>query len=401
MELFVGRAAQIEEIRRYARQACTGKLESVFLSGERGIGKSSLSRFVKERCEKECDMLGVHVSLCGVNTLEELVRRVFEQLLKEAYLQSWFYKIKPFFGNCNKEAGLFGVSGGFSPTEDQLRALVRGFPTALNCICEAFQGDKKGIIIILDDMDGLADQAELANWYKNLVDNATIQQWRLPVMVVFSGIPERRDSLVHIQPSLQRIFRVVEIEQLSDPEVEQFFRLAFRAADVSVGPLPLKLMVQSCSGFPALMHEIGDAVFWADAEGIVDESDAVQGIRKAAEEVGKKYFSPLAYRAIRDIRYCAVLEKIADSLDLEFHEHDVAKKLDDHERMVFHHFLAEMRRLGVLEADRDCDHGTYRFGNRLFPIYLRMANRDQPCSPHAILEPCQTERSRPSRSAAG
>lgn len=40
VELFVGRAEQIEQIRRYARQACTGRLENVFLSGDRGIGKN-------------------------------------------------------------------------------------------------------------------------------------------------------------------------------------------------------------------------------------------------------------------------------------------------------------------------------------------------------------------------
>ncbi len=39
VELFVGRQKQIKEIRRYAQQACSGQMQSVFLSAERGMGK--------------------------------------------------------------------------------------------------------------------------------------------------------------------------------------------------------------------------------------------------------------------------------------------------------------------------------------------------------------------------
>jgi len=38
VELFVGRQAQIEEVFRYARQASSGRVESVLLCAERGRG---------------------------------------------------------------------------------------------------------------------------------------------------------------------------------------------------------------------------------------------------------------------------------------------------------------------------------------------------------------------------
>jgi hypothetical protein len=93
-ELFVGRSDQIEEVCRYARQACSGRLENIFLSGDRGIGKSSLAQFVRQLCSKELDMLGIHVFLGGESTLEGLVLHVFDELLQETHEQSWFDKIK-------------------------------------------------------------------------------------------------------------------------------------------------------------------------------------------------------------------------------------------------------------------------------------------------------------------
>ncbi len=372
VELFVGRAEQIEEIRRYARQACTGRMENVFLTGDRGIGKSSLARFVTQLCRKDCAMLGIHVYLGGVTTLDELVRRVFEQLLKQAQAQSWFSKIKDFFGSYIKEVGLFGVSVGFSPPEDQLQCLVKDFPAAIKNIYEAIQEEKKGLIIVLDDLNGLADQTEFANWYKSFVDHVATQEWRLPVLFVLCGLPERRDSLARLQPSLMRIFRPVEIERLSDQEVEDFFRHTFQIAGIKANNDVFHPMAYISSGLPTLMHEVGDAVFWADSDGIIDLDDFSQGIRKAAEEVGKKYLDPLVYRATRSKHYLAILGKIANAPRQEFRKQEVEKELNVEEKKVFHNFLRKFCDLGVIESIPGQGRGAYRFVNQLFFMYVVM-----------------------------
>jgi len=389
-ELFVGRAAEIEKIRRYARQACSGRLENVFLTGDRGIGKSSLAQFVKELCGKECNMLGIHAYLGGVSTVDELVRRVFEQLLKEAHTQTWFSKIKSFFGNYIKDVGLLGVSVGFSPPKDQLEGVVRDFPNAIKNVYEALREDKAGLIIILDDLNGLANQPEFANWYKSFVDYAATHDIRLPVLFILCGLPERRDSLARLQPSLMRIFHPVEVERLSDEEIEQFLSRAFSNAGMQVlgqvdtessGLAPSEIMSYYCSGLPSLMHEVGDAVYWTDSDGVVDAKDAFAGVKRAAEEVGRKYLDPIVYRAIRSPRYRAILAKIAKPFNEEFRKQEMEKKLDEHERKVFDNFLRKMTQLGVIEADRDEGRGAYRFVNMLYPHYIRMQSEATPCLP--------------------
>ncbi|MBU4271202.1 MAG: ATP-binding protein [Planctomycetes bacterium] len=377
VELFVGRAEQIEAIRRYARQACTGRMENVFLTGDRGIGKSSLARFVTELCRKDCAMLGVHAHLGGVTTVEELVRRVFEQLLKEAHTQTWFSKIKGFFGNYIKEVGLLGVSVGFAPPKDQLEGVVRDFPAAIKSIQNALQEDYKGLIFVLDDLNGLADQAEFANWYKSFVDHTATQEWRLPVLFILCGLPERRDSLARLQPSLMRIFRPVEIERLSDQEVEDFFEHTFQIAGIIGDQKVFHLMARHCSGLPTLMHEVGDAVFWVDSDGIVDWDDVSQGLRNAAEEVGKKYLDPMVYRATRSKHYLEILGKIANAPRQEFCKQEVEKKLNDEEKKVFHNFLRKFRDLGVIESVPGHGRGVYRFVNQLFFIYINMQIRSK------------------------
>jgi len=380
VELFVGRVAEIEKIRRYARQACSGRLENIFLTGERGIGKSSLARYVKQLCLADCNMLGVNVMLGGVSSLDELVRRVFEELLKESSTQRWFEKIRGLFGGFIKQVDMFGVSVEFQPPKDKLEALVRDFPTALKNVAESFGTEFKGLLIVLDDLNGLANNDVFANWYKSMVDYIAVQGWQFPVLFVLCGLPERRDGLARLQPSLMRIFHPIEVGRLQDEEIEYFMSQAFDSAGVRVldqcslecnGLAPLETMAFCCSGLPTLMHEIGDAVYWTDNDGIIDGSDAMQGIRKAAEEVGRKYLDPMFYRAIRSPRYRAILDKVAQ-LGNEFHKQDVENRLETHEKKVFNNFLRKMTQLGVIEIDRDEGRGAYRFVNTLYPLYIRM-----------------------------
>ena len=69
VESFVGRNAEIERLRGMVRASTRGRPGVGFVSGERGIGKSSLARFVRHLVERERAAVGCHVFLGGVNDL--------------------------------------------------------------------------------------------------------------------------------------------------------------------------------------------------------------------------------------------------------------------------------------------------------------------------------------------
>jgi len=287
VELFVGRTNQINEILKYVRQTSFGKQENVFLSGERGIGKSSLAAFLRYWVTNKENFLGIHVFSGGVLSLEELIRRIFDQLLKEVKEQTWFEDISKFFGRYIKEVGLFGISVSFNPPEKDLKELVRNFPEALENIMEKIKAEKKGLFIVLDDINGLSKTPEFANWYKSFVDEVATHYTRFPVFIMPIGLPEIRDTLSKHEPSLMRIFRAVNIEKLSDKEVETFLRRAFEKVNVKVEFKAMEIMVKFSSGLPLLMHEIGDAIFWEDGDGIISEKDTLRGVLAAAERMDK------------------------------------------------------------------------------------------------------------------
>ena len=375
VELFVGRVEQIEEILKYVRQTSSGRQENVFLAGERGIGKSSLAAFLRHLVDRE-NFLAIHVFVGGVIDLEELVRRIFEQILKETNKQTWFDEISGFFGKYVKQVDLFGISVSFNPPPDDLEGLVRNFPEALKNIMEKMKNKKKGLFIVLDDINGISGTPEFANWYKSFVDDVATHYTDFPAFIMPIGIPEIRDVLSEHQPSLMRIFRVVDIDKLSDKEVNEFFEKTFGKVNIEVESEAMEVMTRFSSGLPIFMHEIGDAVFWSDDDGIISEEDASSGIIDAAERIGKKYLDPKIYRAIRSEQYRSILRRLGERPINRFKKSEIESKLNGKEKKVFNNFLRKMRELGIIVSDIESGRGSYKFVNELYPVYIGMESQN-------------------------
>lgn len=79
-EFFVGRVKEIERLRSLVRAAALGRFRIGFVSGERGIGKSSLVSFTRHLAERDEGAAGAHVFLGGVTSLGEMVRRTFDRV---------------------------------------------------------------------------------------------------------------------------------------------------------------------------------------------------------------------------------------------------------------------------------------------------------------------------------
>ena len=379
VEFFIGRLGEVELLKTKVASSEHGRLEIGFLIGERGIGKSSLASFVRYLSEREHRMLGLHTFLGGVNSLEEMVRRVFDRLLKESIESPWHEKVKKFFGNHIREVGLFGISVEFGAPQQDLMRMVHDFAPALRNLVESLGDEKRGILLILDDINGLAKSAAFANWLKSLVDEIATSQKPLPLCLLLVGLEERRQQLIGIQPSLARVFELVEIRPWSSDETRNFYNNAFAQARMEVEEPALAMLSRIAGGLPMLAHEIGDVAFNLDTDGRIDISDAAKAVFGAAEIVGRKYLQPQVFNAIRSKRYRGILRKLAgQEFMFEFERRKMMERLSTDEVRVFDNFLRRINKLGVVIKDPERGVGAYRFTNLLHYLYFVMeAGRSQ------------------------
>jgi AAA+ ATPase superfamily predicted ATPase len=109
VEYFVARFDEIKRLERAIRQTRSGRNENVFITGERGIGKSSLAGFIQHLAEKEYNFIGAHCFLGGVRDLESMVKEIFQRLFQEINDKTIFDNLKNIFGKYIKGITLFGM----------------------------------------------------------------------------------------------------------------------------------------------------------------------------------------------------------------------------------------------------------------------------------------------------
>jgi len=367
-DMFVGRAVQIQRMLRSVRQAAAGKQENLFVTGEYGIGKSSLVSYVRFVSQQEYDVAAFHVFLGGVSTLDEMVQQIVSRIIQQAHRGGILDRVRSSLGKYLQSVELFGVKLNLQALRDDSPEIARNFLPFLRQLWMSLNGGFQAMALFLDDLNGIARSRGFAALLKSLVDEIATSGGELPLLLTLVGVEERRSEILANQRSVERIFDVVEVNPLTESEVESFFRRAFESANLTVRDDALEPLVFYSGGLPKLMHELGEAVFWADTDNIVDTRDSFMGIVEAADVVGKKYFEPVR-KALRSSDYHSILKKLGGlRSDLSFLKKDLAKGLNDKQKRKLDNFLQRMKSLHALH--RGEVQGEWVFPNRLVQFYL-------------------------------
>ncbi len=374
-EYFIAREKEVSLIRRYLHQTTFGRNENVFIIGERGMGKSSLAWLIKDMAEKEFNYVATHCHMGSVNNLEQFVQTLFPKLLADAPPGGLREKLTAMFGGLIKSVGAYGVSIEFKGKPSEMNGLVQNFlPALLEIYKASSENGKKGLAIVVDDLNGITNSPDFSHFIKSFVDGLATSGIKLPLLFVLCALPEKRAEIIHHNPSVARIFNIIDLQPLSKIEATSFYTSRFRACDIEIEYEEANFFGGISEGYPTLMHELGDAVFWIDLDNLIDESDAYEGFRSAVENVGTKYMDRQVFEALNSKRYLSILEKIGTSeIGYRFNKSEIAQLLLTDEIGVLNNFLLKMKKVGLLKEGTT--RGEYKFANFLYYSYVRMRAR--------------------------
>jgi len=243
--------------------------------------------------------------------------------------------------------------------------------TALDHLLKIYEeefSDKKGLLIIIDDINGLSDSEEFVDWYKKFTDTIAVNNLNLPAYFLLAGYPEKYDTLVQQEESFGSIFHHDHIGDLTDEEVTDFFTNTFKNEKIEIEPSAMKVMIKLSSGLPLMMQQIGESVFWVNDNDIITEEEALKGSIGAANEIGNKQIKPILNQ-IRSDNYEFILEKLVDE-NLHTFKRSQLKNIINKSDGVIKNFLTRMVELGILESTGHKNSGTYKFSNTIYYIYF-------------------------------
>jgi len=371
VELFVGRQEQLDRIiKRGVGQVERGKPISIFVQGEYGIGKSSIARYVQFLAAEKHGLVPIYASLSPSQTPADLAARIIEGTMHSGQIHpSRGEKIKTWLAKYIGKQELFGFSVNLEVLRSDASkiASVHGVLDFLGQALEKSAG-ANGVFLVLDEINGLANEPWFAQMIKSLVDTNALAHKPLPLLLMICGTEEKRRRLIENHQPVERIFDVIDIEPLSEGEMREFFQRAFELAGTKVLDEGMLVLTSYSAGVPKVMHLIGDWAYWSDQDLVIDQDDALTAVVEAAEDFGRKYVDQQVLAALRSQDYRSILSKITSGN--RFLKQDVEQGLDDSERKKFNNFLQKMKTLKVLRSG-DVK-GEYIFNMGLVRLYLSM-----------------------------
>jgi hypothetical protein len=373
IELFTGRSNLIERlITRGISQVRSGKPIAMYIQGEYGIGKTSIANFVKWIAEAKHNLYGIYATLGGATKLDDVGEAILRATVQSGALDPRIAdRFKDLIGKYVGDQSFYGLNIHLATLKADAPSIAHGALPFLRQILDRLSPDGvKGIMLILDEINGIASNPAFAHFLKSLVDENALARNPVPLFLVVCGTEERRRELIAQHEPVERIFDLVTVEPLSLDETGDFFRKAFESVGMTIDDAAVQAFSHYSAGFPKIMHLIGDAAYWLDTDAQIDAADSTKALVQAAEEVGKKYVDQQVIRALRSKIYLSILDKISkiEPSDLGFDLKSIQSGLTEQEKKNVQNFLRKMRALNIVVPGTA--KGEYAFTSRMVRLYI-------------------------------
>ena len=294
-----GRQAERGEFQRLLKQDTI--LENMVLTGLRGVGKTVLLDSLKPIAIRE-GWLWVGADLSESTSVSEdsIATRLCTDLavVTSSLVVSTEEIRVPGFAGAVQEvkrtltfetlASIYSATPGLA--SDKLKKILE---TAWDAVART--GKYKGIIFAYDEAQNLSDQAQKEQYPLSLLLDVfqSIQRKGLPLMLVLTGLPTLFPKLVEARTFAERMFRVVFLKSLSDPESKDAILKPIEAANcpVELDEASVSTIVDISGGYPYFIQFICREVYDVFIQKLDDGDDVSVPVKEIERKLDTDFFA--------------------------------------------------------------------------------------------------------------
>lgn len=397
--MFVGRVDAIRRIERALHQTKRGNPANFMITGERGIGKSSLLAYVKDVAEgKIAGLEGAKLSFVVIDTdIDEntsqltLVKKIemgleralgqtepARKLLKDAW--GFLQRLEAAGVRLKEEAAseseqLLMEEFSYSLSEIVARVCAGGGTDLFSTRCD-------GILVLIDEADNASRHLSLGSFLKLLCERL-YRRGCDRISFGIAGLPELRSILTESHASSLRLFDEVILDRLLEQEVLQVIDFGIRDAnrlnteETSVTAEGKQTLVHLSEGYPHFIQQFAHSAFSSDMDNVIDENDVMRGAvgpGGAMEVIGDRYYRDNFYNKVRKESYRQVLRIMADKLDDWVTKKEIKSKFKGTESTLDNALFALRDRKILLP--KEGERGVYRLQHRGFAWWIKLYTAD-------------------------
>ncbi|RYD02483.1 hypothetical protein N752_24450 [Desulforamulus aquiferis] len=299
--IFAGREQEIFYMIKSLFQTAKGNPKHVFVTGERGIGKSSYAKQIELIATGDrtlIDRIGIdtdrhvfefisskHTCTEG-NSLEQIVNSLLETL-KEKVSRIPKFNVKEL--DISFEINLGIIKAGINPKgqiEQVPSELINAFVSVLKQLSDKVMYVSEGLVLIIDELDKVVNTANFGSFFKALTERL-IDKNVMNVSIVLVGINGTMQKLTEQHESVRRIFHEIEIPILNMEERKLIVTNALNEVKATVDIEVLNEIAHISGGFPAPIHLLGESIYDCDTDNHLDINDFRIGLDKVIRYIKK------------------------------------------------------------------------------------------------------------------
>jgi len=194
---------------------------------------------------------------------------------------------------------------------------------------------KDGLIIFIDEADSANQQLDLGTVIKNISESLHREGCN-EVVFILAGLPRLRNVLAESHESSLRIFEELELEPLSDSDVEFVINRGLELMNEKMGGTPitiddeaLKLISYYSEGYPHFVQQIGASTVDHITNNHITANDVAQAMLKrngALDLIGDRYYRDIYWNRISAEAYRQILQIMSEKYDEWMSLSDIRKE---------------------------------------------------------------------------
>jgi len=385
--MFSGRASELQSLEKAVFQTKHGNPQHFLVTGERGIGKSSLFLFLEFLAKgkitytsaAQFQFLVVSIVLDPNSGYSEIVEKLGAELQRTVAADSELKELAKAAWEFLSRWEIFGVKYQTKESKPAIRAhdLLEELAHTVVQLMLKIEGKYEGLIFLIDEADKPAATANLGGFIKLFTEILTKKGCN-NVCLGMAGLPTVLSMLRTGHPSSTRILQVFDLEPLEWADRIEVVRKGLAesnkksAAEMKITSDAEAGIASLSEGYPHFIQQFAYSAFEKDSDGEISIDDVMDGAFDdggAFEQLGVKYFEDLYFEKIWSDEYRGVLRAIANSTGEWVSKTEIRKKVELKETTL-NNALAALIKRHILIPKKG-KKGVYRLPSRSFGVWIK------------------------------
>ena len=383
---FAGRYDELICLERILHQTKHGNPEHFIITGERGIGKSSLLFYLQCVADGSIStidnryfkFLVINIELDERISYASLITKIGAELRREVAKHDKLKEAAKSVWEFLSRWEVLGVKYEASMRKDETtEQLLEELSFTIERTFTSIKDEKEGILILIDEADKPAAKAHLGAFSKLLTERL-IKQRCNNVALGLAGLPKVFERLKESHESSVRVFRPLTLEVLKTEDRQTVVQRGLDAAkekngfETQIAKDALELICNLSEGYPHFIQQFAYSAFDRDTDNKIEIDDVKEGAygkHGALEALAVRYFNEWYFERIDSDEYREVLKAMSAHQDAWVTKKQLRAAVQIKETTL-KNALNALKTKNIIQTQKGKS-GVYKLPNRSFAVWIR------------------------------